>query len=267
MPGVSFDRAVAFYDETRGYAPGTAERIRAGILAYTGATASSTILEIGVGTGRIALPFIQAGDRFVGVDISRGMLARLGEKAAGAPTPALALGDAMRLPFADASFDVVYAFHVLHLVDDRREVLREVRRVLRPGGVFLSAADGPENGGGETPPRQVRTHWVALLHEMGMYTEQKGPRWITDDVIVADLRQLGARAEPVTLATYERQPLSVRRMADIIEARMFSSDWETPEAIHAEATRQLEEWIGEMFTDPDTLYPLSGDVVAVAGRW
>lgn len=46
-----------------------------------------------------------------------------------------------RLPFADGSFDVVYSRQVLHHVSERSQLCREVRRVLRPGGLYLACAE------------------------------------------------------------------------------------------------------------------------------
>ena len=69
----------------------------------------------------------------VGIDASREMLRRAPELPLGW---VLQEGDARRLPFADGTFDVVSASYLLHVLDaaDRRAVVAEVARVLRPGG-------------------------------------------------------------------------------------------------------------------------------------
>lgn len=155
MESVRFDRAVAFYDATRGYSPGSAERICDAIVACTGATHQTPLLEMGVGTGRIALPFLSAGYRYVGGDLSRPMLNVLSQKLSGASRPSLVEGDVSRLPFADASFAVVLGIHILHLVAHWRAVLHEVHRVLcRPGGQLLLGWDSGPAGQKEeaTPP-------------------------------------------------------------------------------------------------------------------
>jgi ubiquinone/menaquinone biosynthesis C-methylase UbiE len=274
MPSISFDRAATFYDATRGYGPGVAERVRDAIVAYTGASSSSRFLELGVGTGRIALPFIQAGYSYTGIDISDAMMDRLREKLANDPAAStynyeLRQADATRLPFDDNSFDVVIAFHVLHLVGDRLQTLREVKRVLRPGGVFLSAYDGaPEDEQEDTPPRMVRLKWLEIMQDLqGTTSAQEISHWITDEMVVADLEQLGATTEIVHLSPYERPEISPRGMADLIEARAYSSDWTTPDKLHAEATLRLEAWLREAFPDSNTPYQIAGDVVAVVGRW
>lgn len=91
-----------------------------------------------VATGTAALLVALAGcphppTDAVGVDVSRGMLA------AADPLPTgydLEVADARALPFAEGSFDVVFAVYLLHLLepDDRRQVVGEMARVLRPGG-------------------------------------------------------------------------------------------------------------------------------------
>ena len=80
MPGISFDRAVDYYDATRGYPPGVAERLRNAIIAALELSQSAQILEAGVGTGRIAIPFIEAGYFYAGVDLSRRMMGQLRRK-------------------------------------------------------------------------------------------------------------------------------------------------------------------------------------------
>ena len=59
MP-VSYDHAVEFYDETRGYREGVVVRYRDALLAQTGADPSARILELGIGSGLIAQPFLRA---------------------------------------------------------------------------------------------------------------------------------------------------------------------------------------------------------------
>src|SRR5215217_6360054 len=147
MPGVSFDRAAEYYDATRGYRAGSAEQIRDAIVAHTSAGPATRWLELGVGTGRIALPFIRAGFDYTGVDISQAMMDRLVAKLADDPGKVgyrfqLHQGDISELPFEDSAFDVIMMVHVLHLVADWQAVLREARRVLRPGGWLLLGQDG-----------------------------------------------------------------------------------------------------------------------------
>ena len=98
--------------------------------------AGKRLLEVGCGMGTDLLQFARAGADVTGVDLtprsvetSRHHL-RLYEQ-----TGDFALTDAERLPFADESFDVVYSNGVLHHTPDTAGAVREVHRVLRPGGL------------------------------------------------------------------------------------------------------------------------------------
>jgi SAM-dependent methyltransferase len=140
MPSQSvvFDRAADFYDETRGFPPGVEQTAAALLCAAGPLSAGSTVLEVGIGTGRIALPLAPHVRDVFGVDLSTKMLARLLAKRDDQRVhPADA--DALHLPFAASGFDAVVAVHVFHLIAEWRGVLDEIARVLRPDGVLLHA--------------------------------------------------------------------------------------------------------------------------------
>ena len=101
--------------------------------------APTRVLEIGCGTGHFARSVLDAmtGVDYIATDLSAGMV----EAAAALGVPAQ-VSAADRLPFADASFDVVVAGWMLYHVPDLDAVLREVRRVLRGGGTFAAATNG-----------------------------------------------------------------------------------------------------------------------------
>ncbi len=93
-------------------------------------------LEIGIGTGS-DLGIYPAGTAIHGVDVSAPALSVAAERAErDGHDVSLLEGDAAALPFADASFDTVVATFVLCSVGDVEQSLREVRRVLRPGGTI-----------------------------------------------------------------------------------------------------------------------------------
>ena len=109
------------------------------------------VLELGVGTGRIAVPIAAAGVPVVGVDLSEGMLGVARERAEAAGVEVdLRQGD-MRDPPVGGTFPlVVIPFRsLLHMEtdDDRRAVLRVVARLLQPAGrfVFDVFAPGPDD--------------------------------------------------------------------------------------------------------------------------
>src|SRR5690242_7266647 len=103
--------------------------------------AGGPVVELGVGTGRIAVPIACDGIRVIGVDSSPGMLAVCAEhaKLAGVALD-LRLGDLREPPVDERVPLVTIPFRsVLHLHDDRerRRALRAVRALLEPGGRFV----------------------------------------------------------------------------------------------------------------------------------
>jgi len=98
--------------------------------------AGGEVLEIGAGTGK-NLPLYGAAERVVALDPDPAMRARALDAAREARVPVEVVeGDAMALPFPDASFDTVVFSLVLCTVPDLGRALAEARRVLRPGGTL-----------------------------------------------------------------------------------------------------------------------------------
>jgi ubiquinone/menaquinone biosynthesis C-methylase UbiE len=103
--------------------------------AEFGATRGLEVLEIGVGLGTDHIQFARAGAALHGVDLTQKgieLVARRLELEG--LQSALQVADAEQLPFADASFDVVYSWGVLHHTPDTPRAVAEALRVLRPGG-------------------------------------------------------------------------------------------------------------------------------------
>ena len=103
------------------------------------------------GTGRFAESLASAGKRFVGADLSHAMLGEArravdAESASAAERACFGLvqADAARLPFADASFDVVLSTFGAMFAPDQRRTAREMMRVLRSGGRLGMANWTPE---------------------------------------------------------------------------------------------------------------------------
>jgi SAM-dependent methyltransferase len=91
------------------------------------------ILDVGVGTGRAAIPLARAGYRVSGIDSSAAMLERTRADAAPAELD-LRVGDVNAIPYADDSFDSLVALNVAVHFGHWRTYLHEWRRVVRPGG-------------------------------------------------------------------------------------------------------------------------------------
>lgn len=107
------------------------------------AGARGRVLEIGFGCGSSLDAYPQEGLELVGLDPNPGMLRRAAARTARAPFRVeLVQAGAERIPLPDQSFDTVVSHWTLCSLNDRAGALREVRRVLRPGGRLLFLEHG-----------------------------------------------------------------------------------------------------------------------------
>ncbi len=117
------------------------------LIARARLTAGETVLDLGTGTGAVAeraAAIVGAGGQVVGVDISLDMLAlaRKQMAARGLTDVALREGRGERIPADDHTFDVVLSSLTLMYMIDRAATVREIARVLRPGGRLIAAVWG-----------------------------------------------------------------------------------------------------------------------------
>ena len=136
-----FDRVAPRYDRlNRVLSLGNDLRWRERTAAFARLGPGEVALDVGVGTGDLAFDLLRISDptsRVVGIDLSERMLdlvrARASRDPLGARFEARA-ADALALPFAEASFDRVVAGFTIRNFSELDRGLREMRRVLRPGG-------------------------------------------------------------------------------------------------------------------------------------
>ena len=96
-----------------------------------------TVLELATGTGLIARNIVSAAERVEATDASAEMIARAQADNHSAKLH-FSVQDMFRLPYADQTFDVVIVANALHIVPRPEEALREIGRVLKPGGVLAA---------------------------------------------------------------------------------------------------------------------------------
>jgi demethylmenaquinone methyltransferase/2-methoxy-6-polyprenyl-1,4-benzoquinol methylase len=114
-------------------------RWRRAMVATVGARENERVLDLATGTGLVAQELVRRyGCRVVGLDQSAAMLERARQKLAGDPALVdrveLVVGEAESLPFGDDEFDHLTFTYLLRYVDDPAATLRELARVVRPGG-------------------------------------------------------------------------------------------------------------------------------------
>jgi ubiquinone/menaquinone biosynthesis C-methylase UbiE len=163
-------------------------------------------LDIGCGTGSavVNLSLYPGTGSAHGSDISLGMLLSCRENARSAGgSVTLAVSDAGRLPYADDAFDFVTCHAVLHHVARPGEVLKEIHRVLAPGGRALVFE--PTRYGTALCFRLMRLTWGVVW---GIRERLKGkkPIWVVEEEFVEGL------SAPPDLTTF--YPSELRRLLD-----------------------------------------------------
>lgn len=116
---------------------GLDQRWKRRLVALSGARPGARVLDLACGTGDIAFQLAATGARTTGLDVTTRML-QLARAKDGGHRVSFVGGDMMALPFPDDSFDLVTSGYGIRNVPAIEPALAEVRRVLRPDGLFLS---------------------------------------------------------------------------------------------------------------------------------
>jgi SAM-dependent methyltransferase len=228
---VSFDRAAEYYDETRGLSEGGVRRTTAALAeAFAGA---GPLLEVGVGTGQVAVPLHHAGGRVVGLDLSRAMLRRLLDKGGGEPAFPLMEADATAMPLRDGSFAGAYLRWVLHLIADWETVVREIARVVVPGGRYLAALG---SYGGARSEIQSRFAEITGISTAPVGLAWEG--WPALDGLVAAMG--GSRLPDVTVR--DRDPFDLERFVRGVEDARYSWTWSVTDDVRRAAAAEVRSW-------------------------
>ena len=168
-------------------------------------------LDVATGTGNTALALAPVVLRVIGLDVASGMLdqARARAQAENIQNVEFVTGSAENLPFPDAEFSLVVSRHAPHHFHDLDKFLREVRRVLKPGGRFVVAdqispsaqvADWVDRWERTRDPSHFRQRTV---NEWRQASAAAGFTWIRDQAVPYELpfdwwvKQAGCEEETV----------------------------------------------------------------------
>lgn len=234
---VAFDRAAEYYDRTRGL---SAEGMRKTIDLLAGELRDrGLVLEVGVGTGQLALPLHDVGVQVVGLDLARPMMDKLVEKAGGRSPLPLIQTDATRMPIRDHAFGGAYLRWVLHLIPAWRAALAEMVRVVRPGGVLVTSIGG--YGG---PRSEIQERFAELT---GVSLEPPGLTWAGYVQLDEAATGLGlVRRDLPPISEMERDGLGV--FIDGISNNAYSWTWKVEDPdLFARTAADVRRWAEDRY--------------------
>ncbi len=236
---IAFDRAAEYYDETRGFPPDIEQDAALTIVRAGNLTASSRVLEVGIGTGRIALPLAKHVAEVHGLDLSPAMMLRLRSKQNSEPIH-LAQGDATHLPYSNHSFDAAVGVHILHLIPGWQSVLQELIRVLKPDAPFIQCWSRNEE-----VFKSLWAAWRAAVPEheaadVGLSWDKNEP------TMQAQGWRIGT--EQTFAYSYGRSPAVFVRQ---IESRVWSRTWRLSEDSLAAGVAAVKAVVARDFPDAE----------------
>jgi ubiquinone/menaquinone biosynthesis C-methylase UbiE len=259
-----YDHIATFYDTTRSLPPAISQQVTDVILQRVAATPETRFLEVGIGTGIVALPFVQRGYAYTGIDISSEMMAQIPPKFSKPPANlTLIQADASKLEFANAAFDVVLMRHVIHLISDWRSLLSEIRRVLKPGGFYLYC---------ESPwtPHQTEfeSQWQTIVTQQPGYQKPsfENSDRASQERVIEWLQAENAQVERITAAEWYVEETVGDRLA-IYETRDHGSCWSVPDAEFPQAMQAFRAWCQQHYGSATAVMSSVGTFSIVAARF
>ena len=211
-----------------------------GVLEWLAANSGEHILDVGCGDGQLSVRVAASGAVVQGVDASPAMVA-----AARALGVAAELGSAEALPFEDASFDAVFSNAALHWVSDQEGMMREVRRVLRPGGRFVAEMGGHGN------IAAIRVALMAVLARHGFADREDGVNYYpTAEAYTRRLNSHGFRVQRIALIP-RPTPLAAGGMAGWLRTFRSGVLAELPESIREPVVEETAALLAPVLRDEE----------------
>ena len=249
------------------------ERVAALLELSAAASTPALVLDLGTGTGSLALAAALRwpSARIVGLDASAAMLSAARHRTAEEGAPAgpgrfeWIVADAAAMPLADASVDVVLCAFMLQLASDRRAVLREVGRVLRPGG-WLGIVTWLADELALAPDLE----FDEAVYDLGLEdpeAEVEAPP--PDDI--ADAATLRAELETAGFTAVDAQPDRLEfgwSRREYLDFKADYDEWDLLDSLSSRDRSRLRERLVERWAAlPDEAFTLRAPLVAATARW
>lgn len=123
------------------------------------------VLECACGTGAISVAIAQVCARLVATDYSEGMLSQARKKLATHSNVTVEQADITALSYAADSFDVAVAGNVIHLLPEPGDALKELKRVVRPGGTIIVPTY-------VIPKKRAHTMFLRVISRFGVHFQE-----------------------------------------------------------------------------------------------
>ena len=175
------------------------------------ATPAERLLDLGCGTGLVLDLAHDLFKELDGIDITDEMLARVKPR----PNVRTQNASAENIPFADGTFDMVTAYSVLHHIEDLGQVFREVRRTLKPGGVFYA-------------DESISQHYLDALLDIGSESVMSDDAQLERKRILADVNRYETRyglpadvVKDAMVQSYSRHNLRYETLTHLLKTSGF----------------------------------------------
>jgi len=248
-----FDHVAYVYDETRVIPDSVIQKAFSLLNDKINLNEHRIVLDVGIGTGRTSRFLSQYNIELTGIDISSKMLRKCLERnrdKISVGKLGLIQGDITRLPFKSSTFDITTAMHVLEFTG--KEPIEDIKRVIKPGGFLIILS--------YTNP--MRANIIAKkyddLHRKYSARTKERLIWICKNLIPASIfeKVLGAIDEKKRFSYFKKsatsfqtekifwtQRVQASQILNILEKRIYSQHYATPDKTHNRIMNELKKWI------------------------
>ena len=263
----SFDDIAFVYDETRAIPDWVLDEFYEKIKSEIKINPDFTILDAGIGTGRMVVPLLDLDVHLVGIDISRQMIKKMKEKlgnGSGSCQVSLVLGDVTALPFREHSFDFALSVLVLHLVKKWEKAILETDRVLKPDGLFTIVNQRAPELISKTgkkyfelcknyPSKGLTGKSTWLLNKVSKYEKTGLLKRISvgffeRNSFWGSRGQKYLKKQSISVEKYAikwQETIDTNQVFNHLGMRILSSQWRIPRTTHEKVMLELSKWKNE----------------------